>query len=184
MYDFLVRNILCQHQSGFRSAHSTQTAITEVKDFILKKIETREYVGAILIDLKKAFDTVDHKILLKKMFCYGFQDQSFEWIESYLSNRFQMTKFNEAMSDFVKEEIYGVPQGSVLGPLFFLIYKNDIDKVMSGLFHLYADDTIFVHSNRIKLDLVYSLNRQISKLSKWLARNKLTLKKDRGDFFW
>jgi len=185
-YDFLISNsILCKCQSGFRSSHSTQTAITEVKEFILKRLEDKFYVGAVLIDLKKAFDTVDHQILLKKLFCYGFHDQSFEWIESYLSNRFQMTKFNDSLSDLVQEEAYGVPQGSVLGPLFFLIYINDISSVMSGFYHLYADDTIFIHYNKSKISLVSSLNNQMTSLSSWLSLNKLTLnlKKTEAIFF-
>jgi hypothetical protein len=175
-YDFLVsNNLLSVHQSGFRKSHSTQTAISEVKDFILKKLNEKNYVGAILIDLKKAFDTVDHKILLKKLFSYGFKYQSFDWIESYLCNRYQTTKFNDKLSDILKEEAYGVPQGSVLGPLFFLIYINDIHQAMTGFFHLYADDTIVIHHNANKFDLASSLNRQMTNLSSWLTLNKLTL---------
>ena len=181
-YAFLIENnVLNKHQSGFRNRHSTQTAISVVKDFVLKRIEDKQYVGAILIDLKKAFDTVDHQILLKKLFCYGFRDLSFDWIESYLNDRFQSTKVNGELSDLIKEEAFGVPQGSVLGPLFFLLYINDINQVMTGFFHLYADDTIFIHHNTTKNALINSLERQMVDLYSWLTLNKLTLNLDKTE---
>ena len=96
-----------------------------------------------------------------------------------------MTKVNDTLSDIEKEEAYGVPQGSVLGPLFFLVYINDIHQVMTGFFHLYADDTVFIHYNTNKFDLVRSLNNQMKNLSNWLSLNKLTLnlKKTEAIFF-
>ena len=99
----------------------------------------------VLIDLSKAFDTVDHVILLKKLFCYGFQDLPFAWCESYLNNREQVVFSNNILSNNLEELSYGVPQGSVLGPLFFLLYINDINSAISSShFHLYADDTIII----------------------------------------
>ena len=82
-------------------------------------MDKNNFVGAVLIDLKKAFDTVDHKILLKKLWCYGFQNQSFDWFESYLTDRQQLTLVNNIMSDLLHEDVYGVPQGSVLGHFSF-----------------------------------------------------------------
>ena len=79
--------MLSTSQSGFRHGHSTDTAVICVSDFILKELGVGKYVGAVLVDLKKAFDTVDHKILLKKLFCYGFRDVSLDWFESYLSDK-------------------------------------------------------------------------------------------------
>ena len=117
-------NILNKHQSGFRGLHSTDTAVLEVSDFILDELSKGRIVGAVLIDFKKAFDTVDHTILLKKLFCYGFRDASFEWISSYLSDRSQCSLVNGQISDTCSEEAYGVPQGSVLGPLFSSLTKR------------------------------------------------------------
>ena len=167
--------ILSENQSGFRRSHSTETAALEVKEQILNRMSEGKFVGAVLIDLKKAFDTVDHKILLKKLFSYGFRDMSFEWLESYLSNRFQVTKVNECISDMRAEEAFGVPQGSVLGPLFFLLYINDINTALTCNFHLYADDTILIHSSDCPNELKKKLEAELVNLSKWLDLNKLTL---------
>lgn len=79
-------------QSGFRKMHSTDTAVLEVSDFILTELSKGKHVGAVLIDFKKAFDTVDHNILLKKLFCYGFRDVSLDWVQSYLSNKLNLPK--------------------------------------------------------------------------------------------
>ena len=85
---------LNDRQSGFRKLFSTTTAVLDVSENILEQLDKNNFVGAVLIDLKKAFDTVDHKILLKKLWCYGFQNQSFDWFESYLTDRQQLTLVN------------------------------------------------------------------------------------------
>ena len=95
-------NFLCNRQSGFRKLYSTTTAVLDVSDFILEELDKKRFVGAVLIDLKKAFDTVDHQILLKKLWCHGFQDSSFEWFQSYLSDREQLTLVNNMESALLK----------------------------------------------------------------------------------
>ena len=99
---------LNDRQSGFRKLFSTTTAALDVSENILEQLDKNNFV-----------DTVDHKILLKKKWCYGFQNQSFEWFESYLTDRQKLTLVNNIMSDLLHEDVYGVPQGSVLGPLLF-----------------------------------------------------------------
>ena len=154
-------NILSSSQSGLRNAHSTDTAVICVSDFILGELSKGNYVGAVLVDLKKAFDTVDQQILLKKLFCHGFRDISFDWFNSYLSDREQCTILDATLSTFLPEDPFGVPQGSVLGPLLFLLYINDINHSINPqktYHHLYADDTIIIQSSKTPAQLKIGMN--------------------------
>ena len=167
---------LNDRQSGFRKLFSTTTAVLDVSENILEQLDKNNFVGAVLIDLKKAFDTVDHKILLKKLWCYGFQNQSFDWFESYLTDRQQLTLVNNIMSDLLHEDVYGVPQGSVLGPLLFLLYIDDIKSVIQNAYcHLYADDTIILKGASDPDSLIASLERELSNVDHWLSINKMTI---------
>ena len=176
--EFLEKNnIISEFQSGFRNKHSTDTAVSYVADYVLEEVAKKNYVGAVLVDLKKAFDTVDHVILLKKLFCYGIRDVPFDWFESYLSDREQCSVVGDCKSSFMSEGKYGVPQGSVLGPLLFLLYINDIfDCVHSKTFcHLYADDTVIIQSAKSAESLKTGLEMQLEYLSAWFYCNKLSV---------
>ena len=169
-------SIISDFQSGFRKLYSTNTAVLEVSDHILENLDDKKYVGAVLVDLKKAFDTVDHKILLKKLWCFGFRDVSFDWFESYLTDRQQLTLVNNVESDLLHEDVYGVPQGSVLGPLLFLLYINDIKSIIeNSYFHLFADDTIIIQTASDPDSLVLSLERELENVANWLENNKMTI---------
>ena len=152
LYKFMSsKDIISDSQFGFRKQHSTSHAIHHSVNFIKESHSKALYVLGIFIDLSKAFDTIDHEILLKKLYHYGVRGIPYSLLSSYLKNRLQYVKIEEYESE--KLEIkYGVPQGSVLGPLLFLLYMNDIKHVIRGYENLeiilYADDTnIFVACN-------------------------------------
>ena len=112
-------NLLHETQSGFRTQHSCETALVNMIDLWMNAIDSGKMVGVVLVDFKKAFDLVDHQILIDKLKIYGIKDEALSWFNTYLTNRKQQVAINNCKSDF-KQISYGVPQGSILGPLLFL----------------------------------------------------------------
>ena len=154
---------------------STEFAVNSLVNNIVRCLENKQVGFCILLDFAKAFDTVNHDILLNKLEYYGIRGIALNWFKSYLSDRMQCTEIGDTQSklSFIK---HGVPQGSILGPLLFLLYINDI--VMSSpvfKFILFADDTSLFYSHKNKHDAVDILNSELSKISQWLAANKLSL---------
>ena len=132
-------------------------------------------MGLVFIDLKKAFDTVDHEILCKKLRVYGVQHRELSWFRSYLSNRKQFCRVNGVASDIMDIEV-GVPQGSCLGPLLFLIYINDLPQAVQGsTVSMYADDTSLCHQSYDMTQLNEAINNDLRHLDTWLQGNKLSL---------
>ena len=143
LYNFIEANdILYAHQYGFRREHSTQQAIITLIDKITKSVNSDYFVISVFIDLKKAFDCVPTNILLAKLQAYGIRGDCIKWFKSYLTDRTQYVNFNgEQSAEHTLK--FGVPQGSILGPLFFIIFVNDMFNVSNVLFNvLYADDTL------------------------------------------
>ena len=175
LYTFLMKhNIILPSQYGFRKNHSTDLAILDLHDKITALFNKQCIVG-VLLDLSKAFDTLDYKILLYKLEHNGVRGTPLAWFSDYLSNRQQYTEFGNHKSDILNLQC-GVPQGSILGPLLFLIYINDITHVSPNLSYiLFADDTTLLYADK-NLDHIFSVfNTELAKLLAWLRCNKLSL---------
>ena len=175
-YEYLDANkSLYEHQSGFRLLHSVATALLASTNDWYLNIDKGKYTGLVFIDLKKAFDTVDHKILLQKMNMYGVTGLEHDWFTSYLKNRKQFCRVDGTSSD-VRRINCGVPQGSCLGPLLFLIYINDLPfSLQKSHVSMYADDTAISLSSKSIGELQNDLNLDLLKLQDWLHANKLSL---------
>ena len=130
-------NLLYELQSGFRSSFSTDSCLIHLSDFIRKQQDKGHYTGMVILDLQKAFDTVNHKILLDKLQAMGVGQIAVQWSKSYLSGREQLVSIADKRSDF-RTVSCGVPQGSILGPLLFLIYVNDMKAAVNCKLLLYA----------------------------------------------
>jgi len=181
LYTNRLDNFLSKHeiistsQYGFQKNCSTSAAVIELIEQITDNIENNLVTAGIFIDLQKAFDTVNHDILLRKLEHYGIRGVALDWAKSYLTNRQQFVTVNEMNSDKRRIEC-GVPQGSVLGPKFFLIYINDISHISDLLkFILFADDTTILCSQDNINDLIKTANTELNKLCHWFSANKLSL---------
>ena len=178
MYEYFNQfNLLAEQQYGFRKQHSTEYAAIKLIDHVSKEMEAGKTPTSVYIDLSKAFDTLTFEVLLYKLKYYGVTDTAFDLLKSYLTNRKQYVVFDGCQSEHVK--IYtGVPQGSILGPLFFSIYINDLITVSDRLnFLMYADDTT-IYFNLEDFDNLTKetdINRELEKVNIWLKLNKLSL---------
>ena len=175
-------HVLTDGQYGFRSNHSTSLALTEFVEKVTSAIDKQENTIGVFIDLMKAFDTVDHKILLSKLQCYGTRGLALDWIKSYLANRGQYVCYNNSNSE-LKNIKCGVPQGSILGPVLFILYINDMCEVSTLLnIILFADDTSIFYSTRNIVDITCTVNNELEKLDIWFRVNKLSLNVNKTNF--
>ena len=168
-------NFLSHNQGGFRKGFSTTSTIADLTDELFDQINRGGTTLAAFIDLRKAFDTVNMSILVKKLEKAGIRNDILRWFENYLSNRSQSTIANEVTSGLLPVTC-GVPQGSVLGPLFFLVYVNDIQEALDvcGL-KLYADDTVIYRSGVDSREASIKLQRSINLFTEWCTANALTV---------
>ena len=170
-----MNNILNSSQFGFRKNFSNEFAIIHLLDKIVDSLSRKERIIAIFMDLSKAFDTIDHNILLQKLNNYGIRGIALSWIRSYLSDRQQYVFINNKSSSMLDIQC-GVPQGSILELLLFLIYVNDIINLSSILsFIMFADDTNVLFSHKKLPDLIATLNSELSNILSWFKCNKLSL---------
>jgi len=180
-------NMFCNLQSGYRKYHSCETAVTRIHNDVLMMIDKKENVVLLLLDLSAAFDTINHNLLLKKLrSVYGISGKAIQWIESYLSGRTFKVCVNRVSSTECFLEI-GVPQGSILGPLLFILYTKDLELIVTKYgfsIHLYADDTqvyfsFDVHSDNPDMSKVKACFQEIKN---WMAVNYLKLNEEKTEF--
>ena len=186
MQQHIVQQPVC-----FRSRRSCEQAITELVGYILQSKNRNEHCTSIFLDLSKAFDTLDHSILLQKLKRYGIRGTAQDWFSSYLSGRQLVAKITTGPSQTVKSDsyeiTYGVVQGSCLGPLLFIIFMNDLTQLpLYSNIILFADDTTVFNSHKSEKFLKYTLEHDLNIMSDWFKANKLSLNLDKtsGIKFW
>ena len=182
VYNFLDQTgQISNKQYGFRAKHSCKHAVGQLIGTVLKNLENKKITVSVLLDLSKAFDTIKHKIMLKKLDLYGIRGIPLQWFQSYLSERKMRVKCRTTCSndDTYSDQYpieYGTPQGSCLGPLIFLIFVNDMSlHVSDGDIIQFADDTTLIFGHRNKNYLKFCIEHELATLQDWFYANKLTL---------
>ena len=181
LIEFIDKNkLLSDSQFGFRSRHSCSDAMLSILDDIYSGLNNRKKVCVVSLDIKKAFDTISHEILIFKLFKLNFDRKAIEFFLSYLSNRKQFVKEGKCMSNTIENNL-GIGQGSLLGPLLFAIYINDItDLNLNAKITLYADDSSLVFISDTFEDLENKVNESLIRINEWIEDNRLTLNVDKS----
>ena len=167
-------DILYNYQSGFRGNHSTNLCLSFLTDKVLKGFDEGLLTGMILIDLQKAFDTIDHEILLQKLKAIKFSESTIKWFKSYLSERIFLVNIENKLSDFGKISCR-VPQGSILGPLLFQIYVNDVSQAILSTLLLYADDSCILYQHKDVVKIGKRLKEDFENIYNWFVDNILSI---------
>lgn len=173
---FLQNNLLLDNHHGFIKNRSTISALTQLYEKIYEHIENSELVGLLMVDLSAAFDVLDHSILLRKLKLYGLSDSAISWFKSYLIGRKQCVSLEGKNSNWI-DILLGVPQGSILGPILFLIYVNDMPICINDkrMMELFADDSTTISAQKYYEDLTISLNNNLNDIEVWCHQNRLSI---------
>ena len=176
VYSHLINHqLLYERQFGFQKNCSTEYAILQLTKEIYESFDENKFTLGVFIDLSKAFDTVNHKILLRKLTYFGIKGVYLDWFKSYLRNRKQFISYNDKSSSIL-DITCGVPQGSILGPLLFLLYVNDLQKASSIVKPImFADDTNIFFSDKHITSLFSTMNNELKNIQSWFNSNKLSL---------
>ena len=169
-------NLLSSCQSGFRKNFSTETAVTFFVDEICRNMDNGLLTGAVFIDLKKAFDTIDHHFLVNKLQRYGICNRTLRWFSSYLIGRSQRVEVDKAFS-LPLDIASGVPQGSILGPLLFILYINDMPSCIC-----FSQTIQLFFTTKTAIELEASLNNDINRISSWMQETKLFLNMSKTEY--
>lgn len=168
--------------SGILCHSNTEAALLEVVDYICTNLDDHKKVVAVFIDLQKAFDTVNHEILLKHLCDLGFRSNELNLLKNYLTGRKQLVVNGSVRGDLLSVE-YGVPQGSILGPLLYLLYINNMKEAnISGKYVVYADDTVLLYSGNHDATLESEVNEDLARYLEWARSNELSLNTSKTHF--
>ena len=183
VYKFLTENnIIYPLQFGFQQNRSIDHALIGMTEMIRATLDNKRFGCGVFIDLQKAFDTVNHNILIAKLEHYGVRGNVLKWFKSYLYNRDQYVSINGVNSTPLRVTS-GVPQGSVLGPLLFLIFINDMPNISKKLkFYLFADDTSIYYEFETLNETIKQMNKELKLVKKWQDANKLSLNIDKTNY--
>lgn len=181
LQDYLTRfSIINQSQYGFQPGRNTTQAIIDLVNTISDNIDNEKFTIGVFVDLKKAFDSLDHNHLLRKLMGYGIRGIAHSWIKSFLTNRKQIVSIDNFNSN-VTDICYGVPQGSVLGPKLFLLYINDMfETINRSKLIVFADDTNALFSGKTPQDALNIANSEMKSLYSWFLHNKLSMNSEKN----
>ena len=166
-------NLIYSSQSAYLKKHSTTTALHNLTDYLYSN--AGKVCISCFLDISKGFDSLNTDILIQKLTSHGVSDSSISWFKSYLTGRNQIVKFNNISSQTNTVQL-GVPQGTVLGPILFLIYVNDLSAFVKDAFiTMYADDSSIVATGNSVAEASSNLNMSLNKISQWFTRNRLLI---------